>query len=77
MGSCFDLTKHIFGTVKQNREKDRHDKGTVGFIDETRRFPLLFNCRVLVELIGLRVFGRLIKKYEALHHGKYEIPPFR
>ena len=77
MGSCFDLTKHIFGTVKQNREKDRHNKGTVGFIGETRRFPLLFNCRVLVELIGSRVFGRLIKKYEALHHGKYEIPPFR
>ena len=48
----YNLTKDIFGIIKWKSPLDRHSKGTKGFIGKAHHFPLLFKCRIPVEMTG-------------------------
>ena len=46
------ITKDIFGIIKWKSPLDRHRKGTKGFIGKAHHFPMLFKCRIPVEMTG-------------------------
>ena len=48
----YNLTKDIFGIIKWKSPLDQHSKGTKGFIGKAHHFPLLFKCRIPVEMTG-------------------------
>ena len=48
----YNLTKDIFRIIKWKSPLDRHSKGTKGFIGKAHHFPLLFKCRIPVEMTG-------------------------